>query len=69
MRANDTKSGGASTVLLSIVAVGLAGMVGTIGLIHQVAELGPKVGDICRLRSNGPDVAGHAGAHRRNPCR
>jgi hypothetical protein len=46
MRANDTKSGGASTVLLSIVAVGLAGMVGTIGLIHQVAELGPKVGDI-----------------------
>ena len=46
MRANDTKSGGAGTVLLSIVAVGLAGMIGTIGLIHQVSELGPKVGDI-----------------------
>jgi hypothetical protein len=46
MRANDTKSGGAGTVLLGIVAVGLAGMVGTIGLIHQVGELGPKVGDI-----------------------
>jgi hypothetical protein len=46
MRANDTKSSGAGTVLLSIAAVGLAGMVGTIGLIHQVGELGPKVGDI-----------------------
>ena len=46
MRANDTKSGGAGTVLLGIVAVGLAGMVGTIGLIHQVGELGPRVGDI-----------------------
>src|SRR5262249_10865403 len=46
MRVNDSKSSGASTVLLSIVAIGLAGMVGAIGLIHQVGELGPKVGDI-----------------------
>jgi hypothetical protein len=46
MRANDTKSGGAGTILLGIVAVGLAGMAGTIGLIQQVGELGPKVGDI-----------------------
>ncbi|HEY7578666.1 MAG TPA: hypothetical protein VH855_13815 [Acetobacteraceae bacterium] len=46
MRANETRSGGAGTILLSIAAVALAGMVGTIGLIHQVAELGPKVGDI-----------------------
>ena len=33
-------------VLLGIVAIALAGMVGTIGLIHQVGEFGPKVGDI-----------------------
>jgi hypothetical protein len=46
MRANETKSGGAGTVLLSIAAVALAGMVGTIGLINQVGELGPKVGDL-----------------------
>jgi hypothetical protein len=46
MRVHDTKTSGAGTVLLGIVAVGLAGMVGTIGLIHQVGELGPKVGDI-----------------------
>ena len=46
MRANDSKSSGAGTVLLGIAAIALAGMVGTIGLIHQVGELGPKVGDI-----------------------
>ena len=46
MRLNDSKSTGAGTVLLSIVAIALAGMVGTIGLIHQVGEFGPKVGDI-----------------------
>ena len=46
MRANDSKSSGAGTVLLGIVAIALAGMVGTIGLIRQVGELGPKVGDI-----------------------
>jgi len=46
MRLNDSKSTGAGTVLLSLVAIALAGMVGTIGLIHQVGEFGPKVGDI-----------------------
>ena len=40
------KSSGAGTVLLGIVAIALAGMAGTIGLIHQVGEFGPKVGDI-----------------------
>jgi hypothetical protein len=46
MRANDSKSTGVGSVLLGVAAVMLAGMVGTIGLIHQVGELGPKVGDI-----------------------
>ena len=46
MRANDSKSSGVGSVLLGVVAIALAGMVGTIGLIHQVGELGPKVGDI-----------------------
>ncbi len=46
MRANDSKSTGVGSVLLGIVAIALAGTVGTIGLIHQVGELGPKVGDI-----------------------
>jgi hypothetical protein len=46
MRMNDSKSSGVGSVLLSIVAIALAGMIGTIGLIKQVGELGPKVGDI-----------------------
>ena len=46
MRANDSKSSGVGSVLLGVAAVMLAGMVGTIGLINQVGELGPKVGDI-----------------------
>src|SRR5690242_21077842 len=46
MRVNDGKSSGIGTVLLSMAALALAGMVGTISLIHQVGELGPKVGDI-----------------------
>jgi hypothetical protein len=46
MRANDSKSSGAGSVLLGIAAVALAGMIGTVGLIHQVDQLGPKVGDI-----------------------
>jgi hypothetical protein len=46
MRANPSRSSGAGTVLLGIVAIALAGMVGTIGLVRQVGELGPKVGDI-----------------------
>jgi hypothetical protein len=46
MRANHGNSSGAGTVLLGIVAVALAGMVGTVGLIHQVGNLAPRVGDI-----------------------
>ncbi len=46
MRANDSKSSGAGSVLLGIAAIALAGMVGTIGLIREVGEFGPKVGDI-----------------------
>jgi hypothetical protein len=46
MRVNDSKSSGLGTVLLGVVAVALAGMVGTIGLLHQVGALGPKVGDL-----------------------
>jgi hypothetical protein len=46
MRANDSKSSGTATVLLGVATIALGGMVGTIGLIRQVGELGPKVGDI-----------------------
>jgi hypothetical protein len=46
MRANDSKSSGLGSVLLSVVAIALAGMAGMLGLIQQVGELGPKVGDI-----------------------
>jgi hypothetical protein len=46
MRAKDRHSSGAGTVLLGIVAIALAGMAGTIGLINQIDDFGPKVGDI-----------------------
>lgn len=46
MRANDTKSSGPGTALLGLVAVALAGLVGTIGLVNQADQLGPNVGDI-----------------------
>jgi len=46
MRANGSKSNGVGTLLLSMAAIALAGMVGTIGLIHKAGELGPAVGDI-----------------------
>ena len=46
MHTNDSKSSGLGTVLLSVVAIALAGMAGTLGLIRQVGEFGPKVGDI-----------------------
>jgi hypothetical protein len=45
MRASDSKTCGTGTILLGLAAIGLAGMVGTISLIHQVGELGVKVGD------------------------
>ena len=46
MRTNESKSSGLGSVLLGMAALALAGMVGTIGLIQQVGDLGPKVGDI-----------------------
>jgi hypothetical protein len=51
MRAHHDKPGegkfsGIGTVLLAMTAIALAGMVGTIGLIRQVGDIGPKVGDI-----------------------
>ena len=46
MRANESKSSGAGTVLLGITAIALAAMIGTISLVHEVGELGPKVGDL-----------------------
>ena len=46
MRANDSKSSGIGTVLLGVTAVALAGMVGTVGLLQTVGDLGPKVGEI-----------------------
>jgi hypothetical protein len=46
MRANENKSNGLGSVLLGMAALALAGMVGTIGLLQHVGQLGPKVGDI-----------------------
>ena len=54
MRANDSKDSGVGTILLSMAAIGLAGMVGTITLINQVGELGPKVGDIVAFEPQEP---------------
>ena len=46
MQAKDGNSSGVGGVLLGVAAIALAGMVGTIGLLREVGELGPKVGDI-----------------------
>jgi hypothetical protein len=46
MQASGGNSSGVSTVILGMVVLALAGTVGTIGLLRQVGELGPKVGDI-----------------------
>ena len=46
MRVKDRHSAGAGTVLLGIVAIALAGVAGSIGLINQIDDFGPKVGDI-----------------------
>jgi hypothetical protein len=43
---NESKTSGIGTVLLSVAVIALTGMVGTIGLIREVADIGPKVGDI-----------------------
>ncbi len=46
MQVSGGNSSGVFTVILSMVVLALAGTVGTIGLLRQVGELGPKVGDI-----------------------
>ena len=46
VQAKDSNSTGVGSVLLSLVAIILAGAVGTIGLVQNVGDLGPKVGDI-----------------------
>jgi len=46
MRADGSNTGNLSSVILGLVVLALAGTVGTVGLIRQVAEIGPKVGDI-----------------------
>lgn len=51
MRAHQDKPGegkfsGIGTILLGMAAIALAGMVGTVGLIRQVGDIGPNVGDI-----------------------
>jgi hypothetical protein len=46
MQVNGRNSSGVSSVILGMIVLGLAGMVGTIGLLREVGEFGPKVGDI-----------------------
>jgi hypothetical protein len=46
MQANGGNSSGVSSVILAMVVIALAGMVGTIGLLREVGEVGPRVGDI-----------------------
>jgi hypothetical protein len=46
MQANGSNWSGVSSVILGVVVLSLAGTVGTIGLLRQIGELGPNVGDI-----------------------
>jgi hypothetical protein len=46
MQANGSNWSGVSSVILGVVVLGLAGTVGTIGLMREIDEFGPKVGDI-----------------------
>ena len=46
MQAKDSNSTGVGGVLLSLAAIVLAGTVGTVSLMQNVGDLGPKVGDI-----------------------
>jgi hypothetical protein len=46
MQANGGNSSGVSSVILGMIVLCLAGTAGTIGLLRQVGELGPAVGDI-----------------------
>jgi hypothetical protein len=46
MQANDGKSSATYGIVLGLMVVALTGMIGTIGLLRQVGDLGPKLGDI-----------------------
>jgi hypothetical protein len=46
MQVNGGNSSGVSSVILGMVVVALAGMIGTIGLLREIGEFGPGVGDI-----------------------
>ncbi len=46
MQAKGGNSSGVGGMLLGVAAIALAGMVGTLSLLREVGELGPKVGDI-----------------------
>jgi hypothetical protein len=46
MQVNDNKFSGIGSVLLGMTALALTCMIGTISLLNQVSEYGPKVGDI-----------------------
>ncbi len=56
MRVNDGKSTGLHGVLLGVAVIALTGMVGTIGLMREVGELGPKVGDIVAFEPSAATV-------------
>jgi hypothetical protein len=49
VQAKDSNSLGVGSILLSIAAIALAGAVGTVSLLQNVGELGPKVGDIVQF--------------------
>lgn len=46
MHVNDGKTTTIQSALLCLAAVALAGTVGMIGLVREVSDMGPKVGDI-----------------------
>jgi hypothetical protein len=46
IHANGSNSSGLSSIILGMVVLALAGTIGTIGLLREVSEFGPKVGDI-----------------------
>jgi hypothetical protein len=51
---HDSKFNSITGVVLGMLAIGLAGMVGTISLIRAVGEIGPKVGDIVAFDPTDP---------------
>ena len=46
MQAKDSNPTGVGSILLCLTAVVLAGAVGTVGLMQNLGDLGPKIGDI-----------------------